>query len=147
MVLYAPQHQVLISGGKKGEICIFDVRQRQLRQTFQAHESNVAIRCLALDSATTAEECFVTGGSDGDIKVLIHSFIRLLSLLTGGPESGYSYCRRMSNNNYLNNSLCVVALFWTFNVGRFIHSFIYSFFVIHLFIQSINVLNLRKTTK
>ena len=69
MVLYAPQHQVLISGGKKGEICIFDVRQRQLRQTFQAHETNVAIRCLALDSGTTPEECFVTGGSDGDIKV------------------------------------------------------------------------------
>jgi len=52
MVLYAPQHQVLVSGGKKGEICIFDVRQRQLRQTFQAHETNVAIRCLALDSGS-----------------------------------------------------------------------------------------------
>jgi len=69
MVLYAPQHQVLVSGGKKGEICIFDVRQRQLRQTFQAHETNVAIRCLALDSGSGAEECFVTGSSDGDIKV------------------------------------------------------------------------------
>jgi len=69
MVLYAPQHQVLISGGKKGEVCIFDVRQRQLRQTFQAHETNVAVRCLALDSGTGADECFVTGGSDGDIKV------------------------------------------------------------------------------
>jgi len=69
MVLYAPQHQVLISGGKKGEICIFDVRQRQLRQTFQAHETNVAVKCLALDSGNGAEECYVTGGSDGDIKV------------------------------------------------------------------------------
>ena len=64
VVLYAPQHQVLISGGKKGEICIFDVRQRQLRQTFQAHDS--AIKCMALDGT---EASFVTGSADGDVKV------------------------------------------------------------------------------
>lgn len=32
---YAPQHQLLISAGKKGDICIFDVRQRVLRHRFQ----------------------------------------------------------------------------------------------------------------
>jgi len=69
MVLYAPQHQVLISGGKKGEVCIFDVRQRQLQHTFQAHDANVAVKCLALDSGSGVEECFATGGADGDIKV------------------------------------------------------------------------------
>lgn len=63
-LVYAPQHQAIISGGKKGEVYIFDVRQRQLRQTFQAHDS--AIRCMALDPA---EECFVTGSADGDVKV------------------------------------------------------------------------------
>lgn len=63
-IVYAPHHQLLISGGRKGEICIFDIRQRQMRHTFQAHES--AIRCLAMDPE---EEYFVTGSSEGDIKV------------------------------------------------------------------------------
>lgn len=34
-LVYAPQHQLLISAGKKGDVCIFDVRQRQLRHRFQ----------------------------------------------------------------------------------------------------------------
>lgn len=63
-VILAPQHQLLISGGKKGDINIFDVRQRQQRHRFQAHES--AIKCLALDPH---EEFFVSGAGDGDIKV------------------------------------------------------------------------------
>ncbi|EAT41943.1 AAEL006472-PA, partial [Aedes aegypti] len=61
---YAPQHQLLISAGKKGDICIFDVRQRVLRHRFQAHEN--PIKCLAIDPH---EEHFVTGSADGDIKV------------------------------------------------------------------------------
>ena len=63
-LLYAPQHHILISAGKRGDVCIIDVRQRQLRHTFQAHDS--AIKCLALDPM---EEYFVTGSADGDIKV------------------------------------------------------------------------------
>ncbi|XP_064619402.1 dmX-like protein 1 isoform X3 [Lineus longissimus] len=63
-IIYAPQHQVLISGGKKGEICIFDIRQRQLRHTFQGHDSS--IRCLSLDPT---EEYFVSGSSEGDVKL------------------------------------------------------------------------------
>ncbi|XP_026671186.1 dmX-like protein 2 isoform X3 [Ceratina calcarata] len=63
-LILAPQHQLLISGGKKGDINIFDVRQRQQRHRFQAHES--AIKCLALDPH---EEFFVSGAGDGDIKV------------------------------------------------------------------------------
>ena len=43
---------------------IFDIRQRQMRHTFQASES--PIRCLAIDPE---EEYFVTGSADGDIKV------------------------------------------------------------------------------
>ncbi|XP_015601429.1 dmX-like protein 2 isoform X2 [Cephus cinctus] len=72
-VVLAPQHQLLISGGKKGDINIFDVRQRQQRQRFQAHES--AIKCLALDPH---EEFFVSGAGDGDIKVwglTVHSLL------------------------------------------------------------------------
>ncbi|XP_062554540.1 dmX-like protein 2 isoform X3 [Armigeres subalbatus] len=74
---YAPQHQLLISAGKKGDICIFDVRQRVLRHRFQAHEN--PIKCLAIDPH---EEHFVTGSADGDIKVwgltvhtLLYSFM------------------------------------------------------------------------
>ncbi|GFU53274.1 dmX-like protein 2 [Trichonephila clavipes] len=63
-ILYASQNHTLISAGKKGDICIFDVRQRQLKHKFQAHES--PIKCLALDPA---EEFFATGSADGDIKV------------------------------------------------------------------------------
>jgi WD40 repeat protein len=63
-LVYAPQHQLVISAGKKGDVCIIDVRQRQLRQRFQAHES--PIKCLAIDPG---EEFFVTGSADGDIKV------------------------------------------------------------------------------
>lgn len=42
-VVYAPQHQLIISAGKKGDVCIFDVRQRQLRHRFQVsfRESNI----------------------------------------------------------------------------------------------------------
>ncbi|GBM34380.1 DmX-like protein 2 [Araneus ventricosus] len=63
-LVYAPQSHTLISAGKKGDICIFDVRQNKLKQKFQAHES--PIKCLALDPA---EEFFATGSADGDIKV------------------------------------------------------------------------------
>jgi WD40 repeat protein len=63
-IVYAPQHQLLISAGKKGDICVIDIRQRIIRQRIQAHES--AIKCLAMDPS---EEFFVTGSADGDIKV------------------------------------------------------------------------------
>lgn len=63
-VVFAPQNQLLISAGKKGDIFIFDVRQRQLRHKFQAHDT--AIKCLAVDPR---EEYYISGSADGDIKV------------------------------------------------------------------------------
>ncbi|XP_071522289.1 dmX-like protein 2 [Panulirus ornatus] len=72
-LLYAPQHQVVLSAGKKGTVCIFDIRQRTLRHKFQAHDA--AIKCMALDQS---EEFFCTGSADGDIKVwglAIHNLI------------------------------------------------------------------------
>lgn len=63
-VLYAPLNQLLITGGRKGDVFIFDLRQRTQRNKFQAHES--AIKCMTLDPG---EEFFVTGSADGDIKV------------------------------------------------------------------------------
>ena len=69
-LVFAPQHQLLISAGKKGDICIVDVRSRVMRQRFAAHDS--AVKCLAVDPA---EEFFATGASDGDIKV---TFIHII---------------------------------------------------------------------
>ncbi|XP_015198420.2 dmX-like protein 2 isoform X3 [Lepisosteus oculatus] len=73
---YAPKQQLIVSGGRKGFICIFDIRQRQLLHTFQAHDS--AIKALAMDSS---EDFFITGSAEGNMKVwkltghgLIHSF-------------------------------------------------------------------------
>ncbi|KAL7879312.1 hypothetical protein AOLI_G00102860 [Acnodon oligacanthus] len=76
VVQYAPKQQLIISGGRKGFVCIFDIRQRQLLHTFQAHDS--AIKALAMDSS---EDFFVTGSAEGNMKVwklaghgLMHSF-------------------------------------------------------------------------
>ncbi|XP_053355883.1 dmX-like protein 2 isoform X10 [Clarias gariepinus] len=73
---YAPKQQLIISGGRKGFVCIFDLRQRQLLHTFQAHDS--AIKALALDAS---EDFFITGSAEGNMKVwklsghgLMHSF-------------------------------------------------------------------------
>ncbi|CAG5135030.1 unnamed protein product, partial [Candidula unifasciata] len=76
-LVYASRQHLLISGGRKGEICIFDLRQRKLKHTFVAHDA--PIKCLALDPD---EDYFITGSAEGDIKVwglkihqLIFSFV------------------------------------------------------------------------
>lgn len=61
---YASKQQLLITGGRKGFVCVFDIRQRQLLHTFQAHDS--AIKALALDAF---EDFFVTGSAEGNMKV------------------------------------------------------------------------------
>jgi WD40 repeat protein len=63
-IAYAPLNQLLITGGRKGDVNVFDMRQRTQRHKFQAHES--AVKCLAIEPG---EEYFVTGSADGDIKV------------------------------------------------------------------------------
>ncbi|KAK5649288.1 hypothetical protein RI129_000317 [Pyrocoelia pectoralis] len=63
-LVYAPQHQLLVSTGKKGDICLIDVRTKTIRHRFQAHES--AVKCVAIDPH---EEYFATGSADGDIKI------------------------------------------------------------------------------
>uniref|UniRef100_A0A8C2P311 RAVE complex protein Rav1 C-terminal domain-containing protein n=1 Tax=Capra hircus TaxID=9925 RepID=A0A8C2P311_CAPHI len=77
VLAYAPKHQLLISGGRKGYTCVFDLRQRQQRQLFQSHDSPV--KAIAIDPT---EEYFVTGSAEGNIKIwslstfsLLHTFI------------------------------------------------------------------------
>ena len=66
-LVYSSKHQLIISSGKRGEVCLWDARQRQMRHTFTAHE-NSSIKCLALDPT---EDSFATGSADGDVKVSI----------------------------------------------------------------------------
>ncbi|XP_040277604.1 dmX-like protein 1 [Bufo bufo] len=77
VIAYAPKNQLLISGGRKGVICLFDLRQRQQRHAFQSHDS--AVKATAIDPT---EEYFVTGSAEGNIKVwslstfgLMHTFL------------------------------------------------------------------------
>ncbi|KAG8516720.1 DmX-like protein 1, partial [Galemys pyrenaicus] len=77
VLAYAPKHQLLMSGGRKGFTCVFDLRQRQQRQLFQSHDSPV--KAIAIDPT---EEYFVTGSAEGNIKIwslstfsLLHTFI------------------------------------------------------------------------
>ena len=61
---YSQSYQLLISGGKRGDICIFDLRQRKRLATSQAHESH--LKTLSLDPL---EKFYVTGSNEGNIKV------------------------------------------------------------------------------
>lgn len=77
VLAYAPKHQLLISCGRKGFTCVFDLQQRQQRQLFQSHDSPV--KAIAVDPT---EEYFVTGSAEGNIKIwslstfsLLHTFI------------------------------------------------------------------------
>lgn len=66
---YAPKQQLLITGGRKGFVCVFDIRQRQLLHTFQAHDS--AVKALTLDPY---EDFFITGSAEGNMKVTLDHF-------------------------------------------------------------------------
>lgn len=68
--------QVLISAGKKGDVCLIDVRSKAIRHKFNAHES--AVKCIAIDPH---EDYFATGSADGDIKVRV--ILKIYCLLTG----------------------------------------------------------------
>ncbi|XP_065362975.1 dmX-like protein 2 [Calliphora vicina] len=75
---FAPQHQLLISCGKKGDICVFDMRQRTLKHRLQGHDS--CIKCISIDPH---EEFFATGSIEGDIKVWSLNQYSLISTFTG----------------------------------------------------------------
>ncbi|KAF9934084.1 regulator of (H+)-ATPase in vacuolar membrane [Mortierella alpina] len=60
---YSKRHQLLVSGGRNGEICIFDIRQPRLLHTIQAHEMHV--RSLYIDDAGLT---LCSGSGEGDMK-------------------------------------------------------------------------------
>ncbi|XP_061874967.1 dmX-like protein 1 isoform X5 [Colius striatus] len=73
VLAYAPKHQLLISGGRKGFTCIIDLHQKQQQQLLQSHDSPV--KAIAVDPT---EEYFVTGSAEGNIKVWSLSTFNLL---------------------------------------------------------------------
>ncbi len=70
---YSRSRQRLICGGRKGEVCIFDIRQYSLLQLLQVHSSSV--NCIAVNDI---DGYFVTGAADGEIKVQQLSIASLL---------------------------------------------------------------------
>ncbi|KAK6008913.1 hypothetical protein OSTOST_26190, partial [Ostertagia ostertagi] len=55
----------IVSGGRHGELCLWDVRQRQLRVTVKAFEWHQTVKTLISDCN---QDLIVAGSSDGDIK-------------------------------------------------------------------------------
>ncbi|KAG0341180.1 regulator of (H+)-ATPase in vacuolar membrane [Podila humilis] len=72
---FSKTRQLLVSGGRDGEICIFDVRQPKLLHTMQAHEMHV--RSLYIDEAGRT---LCSGAGEGDMKVWnLETFEQLFS--------------------------------------------------------------------
>jgi len=65
-LVYEPCQQALLSGGRHGEICVFDVRQRRLRSTIKAFD-HATIKAFSM--LPEGQRAFIVGSSDGDIKV------------------------------------------------------------------------------
>ncbi|KAK3717892.1 hypothetical protein QZH41_014895, partial [Actinostola sp. cb2023] len=61
-IAFVKGQQLLISGGRKGNICIFDLRKQQLRHTFLAHDASV--KSIVVDDN---EDYFISASEDGDI--------------------------------------------------------------------------------
>lgn len=72
---FAPQHQVIVTGGRKGDICIFDVRggSGSIKHRYLGHDS--CLKCMTIDPH---EQFYCTGAADGDIKVCIIEYRTIL---------------------------------------------------------------------
>ena len=63
-LLYSAADQSLICGGQRGEVLVYDVRQRRQRLLWTAH--TLATRALAMHEKSRR---LVSASSDGDLKV------------------------------------------------------------------------------
>jgi len=64
-VVYSPRHQLLVTGGKRGDMVAYDVRQRQIVVQFPtAHALNV--KTLAVHPA---ESILASASTDGSVKI------------------------------------------------------------------------------
>ncbi|VDN34347.1 unnamed protein product [Cylicostephanus goldi] len=114
--------QTIVSGGRHGELCLWDIRKCQLRETMKAFESDVVVNALVTDptqnfivagSITDPTQNFiVAGSSDGIIKIwsadvnlqLIHCFFS-----EHAAKSGFSFRQGslvIRNESFLCKTLC-----------------------------------------
>lgn len=63
-VAYAPGERALVSGGAGGDLAVFDLRQRQIRQQWSAH--TLAVRCVSVDGGRFHA---FSASADGDVKL------------------------------------------------------------------------------
>ncbi|CAG9116832.1 unnamed protein product [Plutella xylostella] len=66
-VAWAASTASLISYGRRGDVCVWDVRTRTARHKLHAHHT--AIKCVAL---SPNEDRYAVGAADGDIKLHAH---------------------------------------------------------------------------
>uniref|UniRef100_A0A9J2PHZ4 RAVE complex protein Rav1 C-terminal domain-containing protein n=1 Tax=Ascaris lumbricoides TaxID=6252 RepID=A0A9J2PHZ4_ASCLU len=64
-IMYLQGQQTIVSGGRHGEVCLWDIRQRQLRATVKCFE-NSTVKCLVGDPS---QDVVIAGSNDGDIKI------------------------------------------------------------------------------
>uniref|UniRef100_A0A7E4VLC2 WD_REPEATS_REGION domain-containing protein n=1 Tax=Panagrellus redivivus TaxID=6233 RepID=A0A7E4VLC2_PANRE len=65
-VAYLPNSQTIVSGGRHGDVCLWDIRQRQLRTSIKAFDSASIVKALCVDDNG---DYIIVGSSDGDLKV------------------------------------------------------------------------------
>uniref|UniRef100_A0AC35TZX5 WD_REPEATS_REGION domain-containing protein n=1 Tax=Rhabditophanes sp. KR3021 TaxID=114890 RepID=A0AC35TZX5_9BILA len=96
-VNYVPSSQTLITGGKYGEVNVWDVRQRQLRSTVKVFENSTHVKCITADYAS---DLFLFGSSDGDIKVYTSDMngMPLFSMPSEHPNKGGFSLRQVGNS-------------------------------------------------
>ncbi|KAI8818763.1 RAVE protein 1 C terminal-domain-containing protein [Fimicolochytrium jonesii] len=63
-VAYSARHQLLFSGSKKGDIYIFDMRQRALLDSFHGHDHLVKTLCIDVENGN-----LVSGSMGGHVKL------------------------------------------------------------------------------
>ncbi|KAJ3161107.1 regulator of (H+)-ATPase in vacuolar membrane [Geranomyces michiganensis] len=63
-LIYSARHQLLFSGSKKGDIYVFDIRQRTLVDSYRAHDH--LVKALAIDYTCGN---LISGSMGGDLKL------------------------------------------------------------------------------
>ncbi|PAV73995.1 hypothetical protein WR25_00482 [Diploscapter pachys] len=98
VALYLPNQQSIVSGGRHGELCFWDIRQRQLRNTIKAFDATCTVKTLTTDYA---QDLIVVGSSEGDIKIWSADSNPLLMYALPGEhavKSGFSF-RQVSSSS------------------------------------------------
>lgn len=90
-IAYSSRHQFIISGGQRGQICVYDARQRKTITSIDAHTKS--IKDIFLDPTQTF---FATAGADGNVK--FYSLINFKEIqVWSGAHVAKGFARSMSS--------------------------------------------------